>query len=50
MIPVSGRLELAWLLLAVALQHLPGLTPLTADGRLAVAALGLLARSRMANR
>lgn len=50
MIPVSGRLELAWLLLAVALQHLSGLTPLTADGRLAVAAMGLLARSRMANR
>lgn len=50
MIPVSGRLQLAWLLLAVALQHLSGLTPLTADGRLAVAALGLLARSRMANR
>jgi len=50
LIPVSGRLEVAVLLLAVALQHLPGLTPLTADGRIAVAALGLLARSRMPDR
>jgi hypothetical protein len=50
LISLSVRMELAVLLLAVALQHLPGLTPLTADGRLAVAAMELLARSRMANR
>lgn len=47
---LSLRLELAVLLLAVAAQHLPGLTPLTTDGRMAVAAVVHLARSRMAGR
>lgn len=46
----TARMELALLLLAVALQHLPGLTPLTTDGRLAARAVALLARSRMTGR
>ncbi len=50
MFPLSGRLTVVWLLLVVALQHLPGLTPLTNDGRQAAAAIGLLARSWAANR
>ncbi len=48
--PLSGRLTVVWMLLVVALQHLPSLTPLTNDGRQAAAAIGLLARSWAANR
>lgn len=49
-LPESARLEFAVLLLAVAVQHVPGLTPLTRDGRFAFRAVALLARSRVPGR
>jgi membrane-associated protease RseP (regulator of RpoE activity) len=40
--PLSERLPVAFACLTIAVQHLPGLTPLTRDGRLIAGAIGKL--------
>ena len=46
----SSRLPLAFACLLIGAQHLPGLTPLTRDGRLVLHSVGKLLFSRASNR